>query len=261
MLITHRPIRVAVLCSQRAPGLMYLLNQCPDRAVTYEIVCCVTSGETFAEEVRVERRGIPTIVHSIRRFYATRNAPLTDLRVRAEYDAKTVALVEPYFPDLLLLDGYLYLVREPLLRAFPNRILNLHFSDLTLRHNDGTPMFPGIQAVRDAIRAGCHETRATVHLVNAEPDRGLPIVRSRSFPVSPLVEELRGREAVDVLRAYTFAHQEWMLRTVSGPLIAGALRLIANGLVDLDTANSSGHDTAWRLEIDGLLPESSYAVH
>jgi phosphoribosylglycinamide formyltransferase 1 len=260
MLITHRPIRVAVLCSQRAPGLMYLLNQCPDRSVTYEIVCCVTSGETFAEEVRVERRGIPTIVHSIRAFYAARNAPLTDLQVRAEYDAKTVALVEPYFPDLLLLDGYLYLVREPLLRAFPNRILNLHFSDLTLRHDDGTPMFPGTRAVRDAILAGCHETRATVHLVNAEPDGGPPIVRSRSFPVSPLVEELRATEAADVRRAYLFAHQEWMIRTVSGPLIASALRLVANGLVDLDACDERSHD-AWRLEPDGLLPERQYAVH
>jgi hypothetical protein len=79
--------------------------------------------------------------------------------------------------------------------------------------------------------------------------------------VSPLVEELRARQAADVLRAYTFAHQEWMIRTVSGPLIASALRLIANGLVDLDAANFSGHDTSWRLEIDGLLPERSYAVH
>lgn len=242
---------------------MYLLNQCPDRAVTYEIVCCVTSDETFAEEVRVERRGIPTLVHPIRDFYSGRKAPLDDMRVRQEYDAATARRVEPYFPDLLLLDGYLFIVTEPLLRAFPNRILNLHYSDLTLRHEDGSPMFPGRHAVRDAIHAGCHETRATVHLVTEQPDAGPPVVRSRPYPVSPLASELRSQCADDVLRAYVFAHQQWMMRTVSGPLIAGALRLVANGLIDLDlVAAARDVDARWRLDrAEGLVPEVSYVTH
>lgn len=263
MLITHRPIRVAVLCSQRAPGLMYLLNQCPDRSVTYEVVCCVTSNVTFAEELRVERRGIPTLVHPIRDFYAARDVPLDDMRVRADYDAETLTLVEPFFPDLLLLDGYLYLVTAPLLRAFPNRIINLHYSDLTLRHDDGSPMFPGVHAVRDAIHAGVHETRATVHLVNDRPDAGAPLVRSTPFPVSPLVEDLRAQPADDVLRAYVFAHQQWMMRTISGPLVAGALRLIANGLVDLDAAAAAtDREPVWHLDRSkGLVPEATYVTH
>ena len=45
------------------------------------------------------------------------------------------------------------------------------------------------------------------------------------------------------------------------PLFSAELSVPGNPSVDLDTGNSSGHDTAWRLEIDGLLPESSYAVH
>ena len=259
MLTTHHPIRVAVLCSQRAPGLMYLLNQCPDRAVTYEIVCCVTSDVTFAEELRVERRGIPTLVHPIRDFYDARQARIDDLRVREEYDAETLSQIERFFPDLLLLDGYLYLVTAPLLRAFPNRILNLHYSDLSLRHADGSPMFPGVHAVHDAIHAGVQETRATVHVVSAEADAGLPIVRSDSFPVSPLVADLRSQPAEDIMRAYIFAHQQWMMRTVSGPLIAGALRLIANGLVDPGAAD---REPLWRLDrAQGLVPESIYVSH
>jgi len=259
MLTTHHPIRVAVLCSQRAPGLMYLLNQCPDRAVTYEIVCCVTSDVTFAEELRVERRGIPTLVQPIRDFYDARHARIDDLRVREQYDAETLSQIERFFPDLLLLDGYLYLLTAPLLRAFPNRIINLHYSDLSLRHADGSPMFPGVHAVHDAIHAGVQETRATVHVVSAEPDAGLPIVRSAAFPVSPLVADLRSQPAEDVMRAYVFAHQQWMMRTVSGPLIAGALRLIANGLVD---TGATEREPLWRLDrTDGLVPEPTYATH
>jgi phosphoribosylglycinamide formyltransferase 1 len=88
--------RVAVLCSKRAPGLMYLLNRAADRGVTYEIVGVVSSEATFDEEVRVERRGIPTRPHPIRAFAGSRQA----------YDAETAALLEPFMPDLVLLDGY-----------------------------------------------------------------------------------------------------------------------------------------------------------
>ncbi len=188
---------------------------------------------------------------------------MDDMHVREEYDAETLHLIERFFPDLLLLDGYLFLVTAPLLRAFPNRIINLHYSDLTLRHLDGSPMFPGVHAVRDAIHAGMHETRATVHLVDPQPDAGTPIVRSEPFPVSPLVEDLRSQCADDVMRAYVFAHQQWMMRTASGPLIAGALRLIANGLVDLDAAAvTTDRESIWRIDrANGLAPEVAYVIH
>jgi|SRR6266487_1105483 len=250
------PLRVAVLCSQRAPGLMHLLNSSPDRGAAFEIVCCVTSEGTFAEGARVERRGIPTLSHPITDFCEARGTSIyRDIAVRQEYDRGTLALIEPFLPDLVLLDGYLYLVTAVLLRRFPNRILNLHFSDLTLRTIQGAPRFPGLRAVRDALAAGCRETRATVHLVNEVPDGGAPIVRSWPFPVSPLVEELRTMGADDVFKAYGFAHQEWMMRTASGPLVSAALRLIAAGAIDLDTLASGGAhaETPWVLDRQGCL--------
>ncbi len=255
MLKTHRPLRVAVLCSHRAPGLLYLLNRAPDRGATFEIVCVVTSEDTFAEEVRVERRGIPTLVHPIHQFYEARGASnIRDLKVRAAYDAEILKLIEPFFPDLILLDGYLYLVTSALLGAFPGRTINLHFSDLALRRSDGGPQFPGVRAVRDAIAACSAETRATVHLVNEKPDDGAPIVRSWAFPVSPLVGEMRTVTTSGVLNAYAFAHQEWMAETVSGPLLAAALRLIATGAVELHGLGRQrqGANT-WLLDHDGIL--------
>jgi folate-dependent phosphoribosylglycinamide formyltransferase PurN len=255
MLNPHRPLRVAVLCSHRAPGLLYLLNQSPDRGSAYEIVCCVSSEPTFAEEVRVERRGIPTRAHPIADFYAARGAASrTDMDVRKAYDAAMLRIVEPYLPDVILLDGYLFLVTAPVLERFRNRVLNLHLADLTLRTPAGGPRFPGIRAVRAALAAGARETRATVHLVDALPDAGPPIVRSWPFPVSPLVDDLRTVEADEVMRAYTFAHEQWMMRTASGPLIASALRLVATGAVDLDAMSMSVERSApWLLERHGFL--------
>jgi phosphoribosylglycinamide formyltransferase-1 len=249
MLTPHHPLRIAVLCSHRAPGLLYLLNRSPDRGAAYEIVCCVTSEETFAEEVRVERRGIPTRSHPIVDFYARREADLRDRELRAAYDRETLTIVEPYLPDVILLDGYLYLVTAPLLHRFLNRVINLHFSDLTLRTPSGAPQFPGVHAVRDALGAGRPETRATVHLVDPAPDAGPPIVRSWGFPVSPLVDDLRALGAPDVFKAYAYAHEHWMMRTASGPLMASALRLMSAGAVDLDAlAAGDGHPAPWLLE-------------
>ena len=262
MLNIHRPLRVAVLCSRQAPGLLHLLNRSPARGVAFEIVCCVTSETTFAEEVRVERRGIPTLAHSLAAFCDAHGASLYhDLDARADYDRETLRLVEPFLPDVVLLDGYLYLVTPALLARFRNRVLNLHFSDLTLRKIDGRPRYPGLRAVRDALADGLGETRATVHLVTDKPDDGPSIVRSWPFPVSPLVEQLCTQSAEDVFKAYVFAHEHWMMRTASGPLIAAAFELIAAGAVDLDTLGSCGTaDAPWTLDRSGSLAAPDVAV-
>ena len=251
-----KPLRVAVLCSHRAPGLLHLLNGDPDRGRTYDIVCCVTSESTFAEEVRVERRGVPTRSHNIRAFYDARKAPLGRApEVRAAFDAKTVDLLKTFSPDLVVLAGYLYLLTDPMLSAFSQRILNLHFADLTLRTPGGEPGFPGIRAVRDALAAGCTETRATVHLVDATVDAGPPLVRSWAFPVSPMVEEAQAWTATDMLRAYAFAHEQWMMRACAGPLWSAALQLVTGRAIDLDRLAASAQEAVapWELSRRGAL--------
>ena len=69
------------------------------------------------------------------------------------------------------------------------------------------------------------------------------------------VEELRTLSGDAAFKAYAFAHEQWMMRTVAGPLIAAALRLIATGAVDLDTLAEDGVDlqSPWLLERHGFL--------
>jgi folate-dependent phosphoribosylglycinamide formyltransferase PurN len=234
---------------------MHLLNADPDRGRTYDVVCAVTTEPTFAEEVRVERRGVPTRPHDIRAFYASRKALLGRAPdVRAAYDAETVAMLKPYAPDLILAAGYLYVLTEPMLAAFRHRILNLHFSDLALRTPDGAPGFPGIGAVRDALNAGCPETRATVHLVSGAVAAGPPLVRSWPFPVSPMVEDARAWAAADLLRAYGFAHEQWMMRACAGPMWSAAIQLVTGGAVALDRlAASPPAIVPWELSRRGEL--------
>ena len=233
---------------------MYFLNQSPIVA-SHEIVCRLTS-EPALTRIGGRAGGVPVLVHPIGAFCEARYAPLYhDPRARAAYDAAAVEQVASYFPDVILLDGYRYLVTAPWLEAYPSRVLNLHFADLTARRPDGGPRFPGRRAVREAIVAGCDETRATVHLVNERPDDGAPIIRSWPFPVSPLVEDLRTRDAKDVLKAYVYVHQQWMMRTAAGPLASAALRLVSAGTVALDALAAAGAlaPAPWTLDRDGSL--------
>ncbi len=264
MLTTRRPLRAAVLCSRRAPGLLDLLERDRRRREAYDIVCAVSSDASFAEVRRVEELGVPVVAHPIAPFYARRGAHLVrDLEIRADYDRVTLDVIRPYSPDLIVLDGYLYLVTRALLDAFPARIVNLHFSDLTLRTVDGRPKYPGPRAVRDAIVDAQQETSATVHLVNDVPDGGVPIVRSWAHPVSPLVARARAWRALDMLKAYAFAHQEWMIRGASGPLLAACLTLVADGRIDLDAlaAADTVAVTPWLLDEQGrLAPPASSSI-
>jgi len=213
---------------------MHLLERGSGRGSAFEVVCVITSEHGFAAAQAIEDRGPAMLTHSIVDFYGPHASIYRDPVIRRAYDGATVELLRAHAPDIVLLDGYLYLLTAPMLEAFQNRILNLHFSDLTIRRADRRPAYPGLRAVRDALADGQLETCATVHLVNDKPDDGAPIVRSWAYRVPPLVPLARAWHADDMLKAYAFAHQEWMIREASGPLLSSALRLVSSGGVDLD---------------------------
>lgn len=215
-------LRVALLCSHRAPGLRFLLEEDPDRGRLYDVVCCLSSEEQSEAMEETAGTGLPFISHSIARFSARKSAKRTDLAARVDYDRETLALLEPYQPDLLVLSSYLLIVTEPLLTAFPERIVNVHHADLTKR-----PRYVGLRAVRDAVFAGETETRATAHLVTERLDEGPILCLSPPFPVSPLVRDGLSWGATDVLKAYAYAHQEWMIRSAWGPLLSEAIASVA----------------------------------
>jgi folate-dependent phosphoribosylglycinamide formyltransferase PurN len=229
------PLRVAILCSSRAPGLRDLLERDPARGRAYEIVCVLTSEPTFEEYAIATRQRVAVASHSIAAFYGGRPRSIGhDLEMRRAYDRSTVDRLRGHAPDLVLFDGYLYIATDILLDAFPRRILNLHFGDLTVRHADGRPVFAGKRSVRDAIVAGEKETASTLHLVNDVPDGGAPIVLSWPHAVSPLATYARQSHADDMLKAYIHAHQEWMIRGSAGRVLMAGLHLIAGRAVDLD---------------------------
>ncbi len=246
-------LRVGILCSYRAPGLTDLLTHGHDRSRSFEIVTCITSENSFTDTGVLLAHGVPLHVHSLRQFYHSKQVPITDGATRIAYDAETERLLQEYRVDIVVTDAYLYLLTSTMLRRFQRRIINVHHGDLTLRDAVGRPRLPGLRAVRDAILEGELETRATVHLVSRDVDAGPPFLRSWAFPVSPLVAAARRWQATDILKAYTYAHQEWMIRSAWGPLVANALSLIADGRVNLNILQHG--DYVWELDETGALLE------
>lgn len=78
--------------------------------------------------------------------------------------------------DLVILAGFMRIVRGALLEAFPDRILNIHPSLL--------PKYPGLGAWRQALKSGDAETGCTVHLVDAGIDTGTVLGQSK-VPIEP----------------------------------------------------------------------------
>src|SRR5437773_1327945 len=88
--------------------------------------------------------------------------------------------------EIVILAGFMRVLKEPMLAAFPRRIVNIHPSLL--------PKFPGIESWKQALEAGERITGCSVHYVDAGIDSG-EIIAQRKVPVLPgdTLESLHAR--------------------------------------------------------------------
>ena len=116
----------------------------------------------------------------VAREFSVPNAylPPGKFRTRLEPTAEMelLKMLEAAGVDLVILAGFMRVLKEPMLNAFPRRIINLHPSLL--------PKFPGMEAWRQALVAGEKLTGCTVHYVDAGIDSG-EIIAQRNVPVLP----------------------------------------------------------------------------
>jgi len=225
-----RPLRVGALFSGGASGVRYLIDHATGHGEAYEVVAGFGTDPDATGVEALRERGVPVESRDVRGFHRERGDHPRDLTVRPEYDRRTREAFDEYDPDVLLLSGYMWVVTDPLLSAYP--VINVHPADLAVRE-DGERRYVGADAVYDAVTAGEPQTRSTVHFVTRAVDDGPILVRSEPFEVHrELVATLRTYGAADPLRSYVDAQQEWMKWAGDGPAIATALELIAAGRVE-----------------------------
>lgn len=136
-------------------------------------------------------------------------------RRRAEHDAEIIACLQSHHVDLICLAGYMRLLSPEFVRAFPQRILNIHPSLL--------PAFPGLDAQRQAVAYGVTFSGCTVHFVDEELDHGV-IVLQKIVPVFPQDDE--STLAARILAQEHVAYLEAIARVLSGKYCIAGRRYV-----------------------------------
>lgn len=174
-LVPKRP-RVTVMVSGSGTNLQSVLDRALGGDLPIDVVAVVSNNAGAYALERAKKAGVPS-----QRVVAWKRKEET----RETYDVRLLEEVRADEPDLVLMLGWMHLLSEPFVRAFPS-LLNLHPAFLPLdpaRDDvvmpDGTqiPAYRGPDAVGDALRDERLWTGATVHAVTADTDRGPVIAR------------------------------------------------------------------------------------
>jgi phosphoribosylglycinamide formyltransferase-1 len=142
---------------------------------------------------RADAAGIPTAVFEAEAYPG-----------RDERDEALALWLRERGAELVVLAGYMHLLRPRFFELFGRRIVNTHSAPL--------PAFPGAHPIEDVLEAGVAETAATVHWVDEGVDTG-PIIRAEPVAVEP--DDTR-----DTLRARVQAVEHRLLPDVVRELIA-----------------------------------------
>lgn len=97
-------------------------------------------------------------------------------KMEPENEEALAAMLQKAGVELVVLAGYMRMIKAPLLEAFPGRIINIHPSLL--------PAFPGLEAWKQAVEAKATRSGCTVHFVDSGMDTGAVIAQAE-VPVLP----------------------------------------------------------------------------
>jgi len=157
--------RLAVLGSGKGSNFVAIQEAIDAGKLDAQIVLVVTDVPEAIILSKAAAFGLPT---------ATLPPSPFRTKLSPEGEVALVKLLQDHAVDWVVLAGYMRVVKEPLLSAFPNRIVNIHPSLL--------PAFKGLRAWEQALAAGAPETGCTVHFVNRDIDAG-EIIAQRRVPV------------------------------------------------------------------------------
>ncbi|BBC26474.1 phosphoribosylglycinamide formyltransferase [Pseudanabaena sp. ABRG5-3] len=156
---------LAVLASGSGSNLEAIAQVIHDGKLQAKIAVVIyNEPDAFARQ-RAEKFGIPAILVNHR-----------DYKSRKALDLAIIDILKQYDVELVIMAGWMRIVTQVLIDAFPERILNIHPSLL--------PSFKGIHAIEQAFNYGVKITGCTVHLLSLEVDSG-KILKQAAVPVLP----------------------------------------------------------------------------
>ncbi len=182
--------RIAVLVSGGGTNLQALIDaQARGELKNGEIAAVLSSrADAYALE-RAQKAGIPGYVVARKDFASNREMTVALVDKLKELDV-----------GLVVLAGFLHILTEEMVQAYPNAILNVHPALIPSFCGAGCY---GLHVHEKALAYGVKVTGATVHFVNEEPDGG-PIVLQKAVDILP-------GDTPEVLQRRVMEQAEWVI--------------------------------------------------
>jgi len=195
-----RPLRLGVLGSGKGSNFVALAEAIRQGEVPAEIVLVASDLAHAAILSLAREKKLP--IHAGRPgAFRTKLEP--------EIEGELAQALASAGVELVVLAGYMRVLKAPLLESFSGRIINIHPSLL--------PSFPGLKAWEQALKAGVAQTGCTVHWVNETVDGGA-IIRQAKVPVKAgdtaaslhaRIQEAEHRLLPEVVRDLATGKIEW----------------------------------------------------
>jgi len=156
-------LKLGVLASGSGTNLQSIIDQCQQNSIDAEIVLVLCNNPGAGALERAEKANLPNTCINHR-----------DFADRQSFDQAVVATLKDAGVELVVLAGFMRIISDVFVNAFPNRIINIHPALL--------PAFPGLHVQQKALEYGARFSGCTVHFVDTGVDTG-PIIIQAVVPV------------------------------------------------------------------------------
>jgi phosphoribosylglycinamide formyltransferase-1 len=162
---SDQPLKIGIMASGNGSNFEVIAQAIADGKINAKIQVLIYNNPDAKAAIRAEKWGVESVLLNHR-----------DYKSRKKFDSKIVQILQQYDVKFVIMAGWMRLVTQVLIDAFPQRMINIHPSLL--------PSFKGVQAVEQALAARVKITGCTVHLVSLEVDSG-EILMQAAVPVFP----------------------------------------------------------------------------
>ncbi len=158
-------VRIGVLVSGRGSNLQAIINAIKEHRLEAELRVVVSDNPDAYALKRCEKEGIKSAVISPSGF-----------KSRQEFEESLASALKGEEVELVVLAGFMRILKSAFLNHFPERVINIHPSLI--------PSFQGLNAQKRAVEFGVKVSGCTVHIVDSSVDGG-PVIAQAVVPVMP----------------------------------------------------------------------------
>ena len=203
-------LKMAVLVSGGGTNLQAIIDKIAEGGITNAEISVVISNNKNAYALeRAKKHGIEALCISPKQYES-----------RQQFNKALLAAIQSYQVDLVVLAGCLVVIPEIMVKAYPNKIINIHPALIPSFCGTG---YYGLKVHEAVLERGVKVTGATVHFVDEGTDTG-PIILQKAV-------EVQEGDTPEVLQRRVMEQAEWEIMPKAIDLIANDKIQVVDGLV------------------------------